>query len=349
MTAMRGGVALKLLLGLLLFVVLAAGGIFWHEINRFADAPLATGQTSTPLEISRGSSFDAIVRHIRSRHLSAAPRFYWRVLGMRMGVTDTLHAGEYALPSHITPRQLLHNMAIGRVVQRNFTLVDGWTFRQVRGALSGASKLKHATQGMDDAAIMQRLGDAGTSPEGQFLPETYAYVRGDSDLDLLKRAHQAMQKTLRRLWAGRDADIPLSTPQQALILASLVEKETARADERARIAGVFERRLQKGMLLQTDPSVIYGMGKHYDGDITRSDLTTDTPYNTYMHAGLPPTPIAMPGRAAIKAVLHPASGASLYFVARGDGSGRHVFSDTLAEHNRAVDCYQRHHCAGGRH
>jgi UPF0755 protein len=195
---------------------------------------------------------------------------------------------------------------------------------------------------MDDAALMRAIGHAGMHPEGRFLPETYAYVKGDSDLDILRRAHQAMVKTLASLWAGRAPDLPLATPYDALILASIVEKETGKPDERAQIAGVFVRRLRHHMLLQTDPTVIYGMGARYAGNIRRSDLTTDTPYNTYTRPGLPPTPIALPGKAALQATLHPAAGDALYFVARGDGG--HVFSSTLAEHNRNVDCYQRKRC-----
>jgi UPF0755 protein len=189
---------------------------------------------------------------------------------------------------------------------------------------------------------MAKIGAAGEMPEGRFLPETYAYVKGDSDLDILRRSHAAMTKLLDTLWAQRDKDVPLATPYDALILASIVEKETARADERPRIAGVFVRRLQNHMLLQTDPTVIYGMGEAYTGSIHKVDLTTDTPYNTYTRPGLPPTPIAMAGKPAIEAALHPADGTELYFVSRGDGS--HAFSSTLDEHNRNVACYQLKRC-----
>jgi UPF0755 protein len=189
---------------------------------------------------------------------------------------------------------------------------------------------------------MQKIGAAGQKPEGWFLPETYAYVKGDSDLDILRRAHDAMSKTLAALWAQRDPNLPLATPYDALILASIIQKESGRADERPRVAGVFIRRLQKNMLLQADPSVIYGMGSSYAGSIHKSDLTTDTPYNTYTRLGLPPTPIAMPGKPAIEAALHPAAGNELYFVARGDGT--HVFASTLEEQNRNVACYQLKRC-----
>jgi UPF0755 protein len=227
-------------------------------------------------------------------------------------------------------------------MQRNFTIVDGWTFAELRQALANADKLKHDSGALDDADLMQKIGASGEAPEGRFLPETYAYVKGDSELDILKRAHGAMVKTLDALWPLRDKDLPLATSYDALILASIVEKETGRADERPRIAGVFVRRLEDHMMLQTDPSVIYGMGAQYAGNIHKTDLTTDTPYNTYTRAGLPPTPIALPGKPAIEAALHPAAGSDLYFVARGDGG--HVFASSLEAHNRNVDCYQRKHC-----
>jgi UPF0755 protein len=228
------------------------------------------------------------------------------------------------------------------VLQHDFTIVDGWTFRQLRDALAHVGTLRHEGAALDDDALMRRIGAAGEVAEGRFLPETYAYVKGDSDLDILKRAHAAMVRTLAELWPGRDKDLPLASPYEALILASIVEKETGRADERPQIAGVFVRRLKYHMLLQTDPSVIYGMGQAYAGNIHRSDLITDTPYNTYLRPGLPPTPIALPGRPAILAALHPASGNALYFVARGDGS--HVFASSLAEHNHNVACYQLKRC-----
>ncbi|TPG10175.1 endolytic transglycosylase MltG [Rhodanobacter glycinis] len=329
----------------LLIVLLALAGALaygWNDFNRFSSTPLNVTAQGDSIDVGRGSSFRNIVGELRQRNLSNANPLYWRLLAEQMRVAGKLHAGEYALGVGITPRQLLANMATGKVLQRNFTIVDGWTFGELRQALARAEKLNHDSAGLDDATIMQKLGVAGEVPEGRFLPETYAYVKGDSDLDILKRAHGAMVKTLAALWSTRAADLPLGTPYDALILASIVEKETGRPDERAQIAGVFVRRLQNHMLLQTDPSVIYGMGANYAGNIRKSDLTTDTPYNTYTRAGLPPTPIALPGKPALEAALHPAAGNALYFVARGDGG--HVFAGTLEEHNRNVDCYQRKHC-----
>jgi UPF0755 protein len=330
---------------LLLLVVLAlaaALAVGWNDYHRFSVTALNVSPQQQSIDVSRGTSFKGIVAELRQQGLSTASPWYWRLLAEQMHVAGKLHAGEYALAPGITPRQLLADMAAGRVLQRNFTIVDGWTFAELRRALAQADVLQHDTSGLDDAAIMQRIGAGGEAPEGRFLPETYAYVKGDSELDILRRAHAAMERTLAALWAGRAPDLPLATPYEALILASIVEKETGRADERAKIAGVFVRRLEDHMLLQTDPSVIYGMGARYDGNIRRSDLVADTPYNTYTRPGLPPTPIALPGRPAIEAALHPAPGDALYFVARGDGS--HVFSSTLAEHSRNVDCYQRKRC-----
>ncbi len=342
----RGGTRLWILLIVVVFALLAAAGVLWQEINRFADAPMAIHPDSPSVVIPRGAGFHRIVDELQARELSAAPRWFWRALAERMHVTRDLHAGEYALRPGMTPRQLFEDMAHSRVVQHRFTIVDGWTFQELREALDKAPDLKHAAASMGTAQLMQRLGMNDQNPEGRFLPETYAFIRGDSDLDILRRSHAAMQDLLGKAWPRRAPDLPLDTPYQALILASIVEKETAQPSERARIAGVFVRRLERGMRLQTDPTVIYGMGASYHGNIRKRDLETETPYNTYMHAGLPPTPIALPGKPAIEAALHPAPGKALYFVARGDGT--HVFSDTLAQHDQAVRCYQLKRCSGVR-
>ena len=340
--AIKGGALATLLWTIVLLIVVGGVGYGVYDYSRFTSAPLHVRAPGESIDIARGTGFRNIVTDLQQRDLTDANAFYWRLLAEQMRVAGKLHAGEYAVDAGITPRQLLANMAAGKVLQRNFTIVDGWTFAQLRKALVSADKLRHDSTGLDDATLMQKIGAGGEAPEGRFLPETYAYVKGDSDLDILKRAHAAMAKTLNALWPLRDKDLPLATPYDALILASIVEKETGRADERPRIAGVFVRRLQSHMLLQTDPSVIYGMGAQYTGTIHKTDLTTDTPYNTYTRAGLPPTPIALPGKPALEAVLHPAAGDDLYFVARGDGG--HVFASTLEAHNRNVDCYQRKHC-----
>jgi UPF0755 protein len=329
-----------LLRALLLVVLLAiAAAIGWAGITylHFTRTPLNVRTTGQTLEVARGEGFNDIVAQLRQEKLTEAPPLLWRALAMRLGVANRLHAGEYALAPGMTPTVLLENMAAGKVLHRRVTLVDGWTFAQVRQALQRAPRLAHDISALSDQQVMARLADASQSPEGQFMPDTYDYVLGMSDLDILERAHEAMQDFLAKEWAARDPSIPLQTPYQALILASLVEKETAVPAERPQIAGVFERRLKLGMKLDTDPSVIFGMGSSYTGKIHKSDLETDTPYNTYMRAGLPPTPIALPSRAAIHAVLHPAAGDALYFVAKGDGT--HEFSATLAEQNAAVRKY----------
>ncbi|QKZ06059.1 MULTISPECIES: endolytic transglycosylase MltG [Pseudomonas] len=261
-------------------------------------------------------------------------RLYWRfnLAG------QPLHSGEYRLTPGMTLQDLLGVWKRGEVVQYNLTLVEGWNFRQVRAALDKQEKLKHTLAGLSDAEVMTRLGHEGVFPEGRFFPDTYKYVRGVTDADLLGQAYSRLDEVLAKEWTDRAADAPYTEPYQALIMASLVEKETGVPQERAEIAGVFVRRLQSGMLLQTDPTVIYGMGERYTGKLTRADLHEATPYNTYTNAGLPPTPIAMVGREALHAALNPASGTSLYFVARGDGS--HVFSDDLEDHNNAVREFQ---------
>jgi len=266
-------------------------------------------------------------------------RLYWQLLARQTGAAGRLQVGEYALREDTSPRALLQAMRDGKVVRRMFTIIEGWNIRDLRAALRKAPLLEQKTTQLDDAALMAALGHAGQHPEGRFLPETYAWVRGDSDLDILKRAYAGMDKALDLAWKSRAPDLPLDNRDQALTLASIVEKETGIAEERPAIAGVFVRRLKTGMRLQTDPTVIYGMGSSYTGNIRRSDLTTDTPYNTYTRDGLPPTPIAMPGKAALQAATHPAPGDALYFVAVGDGSGRHVFSASLDAHNSAVRGY----------
>jgi UPF0755 protein len=320
--------------------LLAAGAGAWlyRDYQRFADAPLALGASERALEVQLGTPFKRIVGELRRRGFSSAPFTYWRVLAWEMRVAEGLHAGEYAIEQGLTPRSLLARMARGEVIQHRITLIEGSTFREIRLALAADATLVQATAAMSDAEVMAALGATGVHPEGQFLPETYAYAKGMQDLDVLRRAYQAMQKAVADAWTQRVADLPLASAEQLLVLASIVEKETGRADERERIAGVFLRRLKIGMRLQTDPTVIYGIGPAFDGNLTRRHLETDTPYNTYTRFGLPPTPIAAPGRAALRAVARPAGGEALFFVARGDGS--HQFSATLREHNAAVARYQ---------
>ena len=261
-------------------------------------------------------------------------RIYWR-----FNLADQpLHSGEYRMVPGMTMEGLIGVWKRGEVVQYSVTLVEGWNFRQVRAALAKDEKLQQTLANLSDSEVMDRLGHSGVFPEGRFFPDTYRFVRGTSDVDLLKKAYDRLEDVLAKEWAQRSADVPYTLPYQALIMASLVEKETGVPQERGQIAGVFVRRMRLGMLLQTDPTVIYGLGERYTGKLTRAHLKEENPYNTYLIPGLPPTPIAMVGREAIHAALNPVSGNSLYFVARGDGS--HVFSDDLESHNNAVREFQ---------
>ena len=307
----------------------------WKDYRHFVDAPLNL-PVAQNIEFARGTPFKELVRQLRRSDITHGSPFYWKLLSREMKVASRLQAGEYALNTGLTPRGLIEMMAAGKVIQHHFTIVDGWTFRQLRLALAEETGLQQTLPGKGETSIASALGLGDNKPEGWFLPETYAWVKGDSDQVILERAYAAMKKTIDRLWPQRDPAIPLKSPYEALILASIIEKETGIGEERAQIAGVFTRRLQIGIRLQTDPTVVYGLGEQYDGNIRRRDLETDTPYNTYTRDGLPPTPIALPGLPALEAALHPAGGNALYFVALGDGSGRHEFTATLADHNRAV-------------
>ena len=324
---------------LLILVAAIAGGWAWQRYHAFADAPMVGARDDTSLIVVRGDNLAKLLPKLRAQGIAPGDRLQWQVLARDTGASGRIQTGEYALTAATTPRALLVAMRDGKVVRRNFTIVDGWNMRDLRAALRKVPLLGQRLADMDDAALMEALGQKGQSPEGRFLPETYAWTRGDTDLDILKRAYAAMDKALDAAWAGRAPDLPLKNRVDALILASIIEKETGVGDERPRIAGVFVRRLRTGMRLQTDPTVIYGMGSSYAGNLRRVDLDTDTPYNTYTRDGLPPTPIAMPGKAALSAAVHPAPGDALFFVAVGDGSGRHVFTRSLGEHNTAVRDY----------
>jgi UPF0755 protein len=323
-----------------LVLACAASIYIYTDYTRFTDAPLSPLTDSTTIDVPLGTVLPGVLRMLDATGIRTGQPLYWRFLARQMDVAGRLKAGEYAIDPGITPRMLLAKMIAGDVIQHHFTIVEGWTFAQVRAALAADSGIKQTISAMDDATIMREVDNTDVSPEGWFLPETYSYVKGMSDIDLLKHAHGSMQKQLDDHWSARIQNPSLTTPYQALILASIVEKETAKPEERPQIAAVFLHRLQLGMKLQTDPTVIYGLGAAYDGKIHRRDLDTDTPFNTYTRVGLPPTPIAMPGAASINAVLHPAETDSLYFVARGDGS--HEFSSSLEAHNRAVSKYQLH-------
>ena len=320
---------------LLLFATAAVAWV-WFDVNQYLDEPMPIEQIQS-YELKPGSNYVRVVNELKQAGLITQSR-YLRWYGRLTGKARKIKAGEYEITPGLTPRQLLDMIIIGKVRQYALTLVEGWNFRQVMDAVHSHPSLTHTLQGLDDAAIMMQLGHPEEHPEGRFLPDTYHFPKGLSDVAFLQRAYDAMAQTLVREWEERAVGLPLQTPYEALILASIVEKETGLASERQAIAGVFVRRLEKGMRLQTDPTVIYGMGERYDGNIRKQDLLEDTPYNTYRRAGLPPTPIAMPGRDAIHATLHPDNSQNIYFVSRGDGS--HHFSATLEEHNNAVIKYQ---------
>lgn len=333
------GVGLFFVLSALLVGVLAY--MAYARYQGFAHGPLAGIEEGDTLFVERGDSFLRVLDKLREAGVEDGHRSEWQLLARRLDAGGRLQVGEYALEPGMSATDLLLKMREGRVIRHRFTIVEGWNIRELRAALASASPLLHEAGGLDDGALMEALGRPGAHPEGRFLPETYLYTRGDTDLDLLGRAAAALDEVLEEAWASRDEDLPLDSAEEALVLASIIEKETGIPAERGKIAGVFTRRLQRGMRLQTDPTVIYGIGSAFDGNIRRRDLQTDTPYNTYTRDGLPPTPIAMAGAAAIRAATHPEPGDALYFVAVGDDSGRHVFSRTYAEHQRAVREYVR--------
>lgn len=325
------------LIGLAVLVSSLLVGWAWMEYEEFITTPLRIADGSVVYQVRKGASLAAVARDLEQAGMIEDAR-YLQWYGRFTGLANQIRAGEYRLSADLVPDGLLALLVSGKSVTYSLTLLEGWNIRQVRAAVSAHEALEQTLQGVDDAQLMARLGRQGEHPEGRFFPDTYHFTRGMSDLEFLRRALHTMDEELAASWAERAEDLPLADPYEALILASIIEKETGQPDERPAIAGVFARRLRKGMKLQTDPTVIYGMGERYDGNIRRSDLETDTPYNTYVHAGLPPTPICMPGREALRAAVNPAPGETLYFVSRGDGS--HVFSATLQEHNAAVRKYQ---------
>ena len=325
-------------LGLVVVIISFLGAWLIMEFQSFRQTPLTIPESGTNLVIKPGSALRSVAGQLAQNEVIDHP-MYLVLLGRYLDLDSSIKAGEYQLAPGITPEQLLLQLTEGKVVQYAITLIEGDSFKQMMERLRQDPVLEHTLQSHEAEAVMEAIGYPEMHPEGRFLPETYHFPRGTTDVQLLRRAYLDLEEFLAQAWPQRDEGLPVNTAYEALILASIVEKETAVPEERARIAGVFVRRLQTGMKLQTDPTVIYGMGDSYDGDIRFRDLRTDTPYNTYTRPGLPPTPIAMPGKDAILAALHPADGKELYFVARGDGS--HHFSATLKEHNRAVDRYQR--------
>jgi UPF0755 protein len=332
---------MKRLLAMLLFVLAAAGAAagwaWWH----YERAPLAMSAGELQVEIDRGTTGQGVGAALRRQGVDVPDRLLALAWRWR-GDAPKIRAGNYVINAPLTLRELLDRLTRGDVSLRDITLIEGWTFRQIRVALARNTDLKPDTAGLSDADVLARIGAAESHPEGLFAPDTYAFARGTSDLEVLRRAYQLQKRTVQQAWEARMArpdPPPLRTPYEALVLASIVEKETGREDDRVKVAAVFVNRLKRGMMLQSDPTTIYGMGEAFDGNLRRRDLLADTPYNTYTRTGLTPTPIAMPGKASITAALNPASIPALYFVARGDGSSE--FSNDLAAHNRAVARYQK--------
>lgn len=316
------------------FIALGAGAWALWWVNH----PLKLSAPSVDLSVEPGTTPRGIAQAVADTGTEVPPQllYWWFRLS---GQDRQIRAGSYELERGLTPRTLLSVLVRGEEATRSVVLVEGWNIRQVRAALAKADQLKPETVGLNDDVLMTRLGKPGMHPEGRFFPDTYTYSKGSTDTALLQRAMRAMDKKLDAAWAARASDLPLKSADEALILASIVEKETGKANDRAEIAAVFANRLRVGMPLQTDPTVIYGLGTAFDGNLRKRDLLADTPWNTYTRNGLPPTPIAMPGKAALLAAVQPAKSKSLYFVARGDGTSQ--FSSSLDEHNRAVNRYQR--------
>ena len=328
--------ALKRILLFSAFIVIVLAALSWWarvQYMAFLDDPLSIPKDGHVLQIEPGTPGVAIIQQLETLGYTTSG-WTWKLL-MRLEPPQ-IRAGEFLLTTGLKPQSLLQFLSGHAVIQYRFTIVEGWSYAQMRTELAADVVLEHRLAEESFQQWPQQLVDVDIEhPEGWFLPETYQFTRGDTDLDVLKRAHQAMQDALAEAWRSRDDDLPLDSPYEMLILASIIEKETALDSEREEVAGVFIRRLNKGMRLQTDPTVIYGMGDQFDGDIRRRDLRTDTPYNTYTRHGLPPTPIALPGRASLMAAGQPDDGDTLFFVA--DGTGGHTFSRTLEEHQKAVN------------
>ena len=327
------------LLGLLSVLAASVLGAAWWWIDR----PLPLAGASAELSIEAGALPREVAQAWVDAGVKTSPRLLYEYFRWS-GLARRIRAGSYEIDAGTSPRRLLAKMVQGEETLEQLRLIEGWTVRQLRAELARAPHLKHTVTALSDAELMAALGEPGASAEGRFFPDTYAYSRGVSDLTVLRRAHGAMRQRLAEAWVQRAPDTPLKSAEEALVLASIVEKETGLPADRGLVAGVFANRLRIGMPLQTDPTVIYGLGTAFDGNLRKRDLQADTPYNTYTRTGLPPTPIALPGLASLRAAVRPEPTRALYFVARADGSGGSVFSETLAEHNRAVNKFQR----GGR-
>ena len=325
---------IKTLLVLGLLLGLAAGGWFYWQVS----SPLILQSESVDFQIPEGVGMRAAAREVAKAGVPVDP-WILVVLGKILRVESSIKAGSYEISRGVTPLDLLAKLTRGDVTQTDISFIEGWTFRQMRDRLDAHPDVRHDSKGLSEAEILRLIGVSESKAEGLFFPDTYLFAKQSKDIDILARAYRMMQGHLAREWAEKATGLPYASAYQALIMASIVEKETGRDQDRPMVAAVFANRLRQGMMLQTDPSVIYGLGKKFDGNLRKRDLLADTPYNTYTRLGLPPTPIAMPGLASLRAVLHPVASTAIYFVARGDGSSQ--FSSTLDEHNRAVNRYQR--------
>jgi UPF0755 protein len=329
----------RVLLAVLALLVIACAGSVLYA-RHWLQQPLPIGSEPAIVEVQPGQSLTAVAQELAARGLIRHPRLL-ALYGRLIQADSRMHAGEFSLAPGTTPQGLLQAFVSGAVVQHSVTIVEGWTFRDLRRALADEPTLEHATRDLTDAGIMRDLGEEGRHPEGLFFPDTYLFGKGTRDIDVLRQARDRMRKELAAAWEQRHPGLPLADEYEALILASIIERETGQADERPRIAGVFVERLRRGMRLQTDPAVIYGLGTQFDGNLRRADLERDGPYNTYTRTGLTPTPIALPGAGSLHAAVQPDVRGELFFVATGAGDGRHVFSKTLAEHEAAVRQYLR--------
>ncbi|HMJ50168.1 MAG TPA: endolytic transglycosylase MltG [Burkholderiales bacterium] len=334
--AIKRAIKVLLSLGLAVFATVVGWLIY------YANAPLQLPHAPLQFSLKQGSSLRSVAKYLTQIGVLDHP---WSliVLGRALGKAGQIKAGNYELTENLSAYQLLTRLTEGDVTLREIAFIEGWTFSQLRGELNGNPGVRHDSANLSEEDILKRIGATENSAEGLFFPDTYFFDDGVSDLMILKRAYLTMKDNLAAAWDARAKDLPFSDPYEALIMASIVEKETGKATERNMVAAVLINRMRRGMKLQADPTVIYGMGEKFDGNLRKRDLTGDTTYNTYTREGLPPTPIALPGMAAIQATLHPAETKALYFVSRGDGST--VFSNSLEEHNRAVTKYQK----GGRH
>ncbi|MCO5100227.1 MAG: endolytic transglycosylase MltG [Burkholderiaceae bacterium] len=322
----------------LLSLLIAAGAALAWGWHRFRVEPLGFGQSPIRFTLPAGANVRGVAQALRAQGVDVRPVELWLWYKLR-GHDGKLKAGTYELAAPLTIDALLEKFVRGDVLLVSIRFGEGWTFRQMREAIDASPDLAHDTRGLDDAELMQRVGASERRPEGLFFPDTYRFTPGASDLEIYRRAYQALQRTLHAAWEQRAPDLPFRNPYEALVLASIVEKETGLAEERDKVAAVFVNRLRRGMLLQSDPTTIYGMGERFDGNLRKRDLQADTEYNTYTRAGLPPTPIALTSKASIEAALRPADTRALYFVSRGDGTSE--FSSDLSSHNRAVSRYQR--------